>query len=316
MPWGIAAAAVVGAAGSAIAGHAQQQGAEAGANASKAQFDTTNAQQQPFIQSGYGALNKLNYLLGTSPQTATGQPVQQGIDPSSGYRVGAGGGISQGIPGGSGLSTLYSGNHAPGMNPGGGIPAGSTFGGSSGIPYGPGSMTATQGMPATGAPTAPSSGTSGGPGYGSLTAAFTPQDYLNNQDPGYQFQLQQGNQALRNAAGAGSGALSGAALKDLVGYNQNYASTGYQSAFDRFNTQNNNIYSRLSGLATLGQASAGNVAAQGTALAGQQSQALQAGGTAAAGAYAGAANNLAGGAGNYWLSQTPAGQKALGYGGV
>lgn len=292
MPWGIAAAAVVGGIGSAVGGHAQEQGAEAAANASKEQFDTTNAQQQPFIQSGYGALNRLNYLLGVAPQTASGAPVSSnGIDPSSGYRIGAAGQISRDIIGG------FSQN---------GMSLGQTSG------------AGAQGSPASGAPVNPAAGpaaASGGSGYGSLTAAFTPQDYLDNQDPGYQFQLQQGTQALRNASAAGSGALSGAALKDLIGYSQNYASTGYQNAFDRFNTQNNNIYSRLSGLATLGQASAGNVAAQGTALAGQQSQALQAGGNAAGGMYAGIANNIGSGVGNYWLSQTPAGQQALGMGG-
>lgn len=296
MPWGVVAGAAIGAIGSAVGGHAQQQGAEAAANASKAQFDTTNAQQQPFIQSGYGALNRLNYLLGVSPQTASGAPVNSsgssnGVDPSSGFRMGPGGGISQGIAGG------FSQN---GMNLGQVV--GNAARGSPGVAANP---SAGGGAPAA-----------GGPGYGSLTAAFTPQDYLNNQDPGYQFQLQQGTQALRNASAAGSGALSGAALKDLIGYNQDYASTGYQSAFDRFNTQNNNTYSRLSGLATLGQASAGNVAAQGTALAGQQATALTAAGAAKGGMYAGIANNLGGGASNYWLSQTPSGQQALGTGGA
>lgn len=307
MPWGVVAGAAIGAIGSAVGGHAQQQGAEAAANASKAQFDTTNAQQQPYIQSGYGALNRLNYLLGISPQTASGAPVNQpasqgsaGVDPSSGYRIGPGGQISQAIPGGSG-SPGYSGFSQNGMSlsPNFRTPAG----------------VAASGSPAQGGAT-PGDPNAGGAGYGSLTASFTPQDFLNNQDPGYGFELQQGTQALRNAAGAGSGALSGAALKDLVGYSQGFARTGYNDAFNRFNTQNNNVYSRLSGLATLGQASAGNVAAAGTALAGQQSQALQAGGAAEGGAIVGAANAIGGGASNYWLSQTPAGQKALGMGGV
>ena len=38
---------------------------------------------------------------------------------------------------------------------------------------------------------------------GSLGGSFTPQDYLANKDPGYQFQLDQGNQALRPTAGVG-----------------------------------------------------------------------------------------------------------------
>jgi hypothetical protein len=314
MPWGVVAGAAIGAIGSAVGGHAQQQGAEAAANASKDQFNTTNAQQQPFIQSGYGALNRLNYLLGIGPQTASGAPVNSssggsnGIDPSSGYRIGAGGGISQGISGGGNSPPAYTGNHASAGFSQNGMSLGEVPGSGAQGSSAPGAS-----YPAGGGAASPSAG---GPGYGSLTAAFTPQDYLNNQDPGYQFQLQQGTQALRNASAAGSGALSGAALKDLIGYNQDYAKTGYASAFDRFNTQNNNIYSRLSGLATLGQASAGNVAAQGTALAGQQSQALQAGGNAAGGMYAGIANNVGSGVSNYWLSQTPAGQQALGTGGA
>src|ERR1035441_10616111 len=65
-----------------------------------------------------------------------------------------------------------------------------------------------------GATTALSSqfGTAGAPG----NAPFTPQDYTANQDPGYQFQLQTGGQALRNADTPGVGSLSGQSLKDLM----------------------------------------------------------------------------------------------------
>ncbi len=123
----------------------------------------------------------------------------------------------------------------------------------------------------------------GSGGYGSLTSSFTPQDYLNNQDPGYQFQLQTGGQALRNADTPGVGSLSGAALKDLMSFNQNMAATGYQNAFNRFQTQQNNIFGRLSGIAGLGQNAASNTGTAGTAL-GQgigQAQAAAAGSSAA-----------------------------------
>lgn len=128
------------------------------------------------------------------------------------------------------------------------------------------------------------SGNKGTPGYGSLTAPFTAQDYLANQDPGYQFQLQTGGQAIRNADTPGVGALSGAALKDLVGFNQGMAATGYQNAFNRFTTQQNNIFGRLSGLAGMGQNAASNTGTAGTAL-----------GTGIAQAQAGAAGSIAGG---------------------
>lgn len=138
------------------------------------------------------------------------------------------------------------------------------------------------------------SGNTGASGYGSLTSNFTPQDYLNNQDPGYQFQLQQGAAATRNADTPGVGALSGAALKDLTAFNQNMASTGYQNAFNRFQTNNQNIYARLSGLAGLGQNAASNTGTAGTQLGIGAAQAGAAAGGSEAGGIVGATNNLSG----------------------
>src|SRR5688572_32538317 len=65
------------------------------------------------------------------------------------------------------------------------------------------------------------------PEFGSFTDPFDVEAFYQYQDPGYAFELQQGTQALQNSAAAGSGALSGAALKDLLGYSQNFARTGY-----------------------------------------------------------------------------------------
>lgn len=122
-----------------------------------------------------------------------------------------------------------------------------------------------------------------GPG-GQFSRGFTPTDFLNNLDPGYQFQLQTGGQALRNADTPGVGALSGPALKDLMGFNQGMAATGYQNAFNRWQTQNSNVFSRLANIAGLGQGAATQVGASGTTL-----------GTGIAGAQAGAAGSQAGG---------------------
>jgi len=110
------------------------------------------------------------------------------------------------------------------------------------------------------------SGNTKAAGYGSLTKPFTAADYLANQDPGYQFQLQTGAQALRNADTPGVGSLSGAALKDLMSFNQGMAATGYQNAFNRFQTQQNNVFARLSGLMGTGQNAATNVGTAGTQL--------------------------------------------------
>jgi len=148
------------------------------------------------------------------------------------------------------------------------------------------------------------SGNTGAEGYGSLTKTFTAQDYLNNVDPGYAFQLRQGDQAVENRNAAGSGALSGAALKDLISYNQGTAATGYQAAYDRWQTSMSNTYARLSGLATTGQNAATQTGAQGVQVGQQQSANTTAAGNAGAAAYANYGNLAAGAATDYALLNT------------
>lgn len=140
------------------------------------------------------------------------------------------------------------------------------------------------------------SGNKNAAGYGDLTRSFTPADYLANKDPGYDFQLKTGGQAIRNADTPGVGALSGAALKDLIGFNQGMAATGYQNAFNRYQTTMGNTYQRLTGLATLGQNAASNTGAQGTALAGNAGAATAGAGASYASGALGAGGALAGGA--------------------
>lgn len=96
-------------------------------------------------------------------------------------------------------------------------------------------------------------------GYGSLLTPFTA-DYMKQYSPAYQFQLQQGQQGVLNQDANSQGAESGAALKDLIGYNQNDANTAYYNAFSQYQTQQNNVYQRLMGLSTQGQAAASNQA--------------------------------------------------------
>lgn len=141
--------------------------------------------------------------------------------------------------------------------------------------------------------------------YGSFTKPFDAEEFYKYQDPGYWFRLQQGTQGLQNSAAAGSGALSGAALKDLLGYNQDMASQEYGNAFNRYQTQQGNIFSRLSGLAQLGQNAAAGVGSQGTQLAGNAGQAAWQGGSAQGAGLVGAGNALGQGATNYWLFNNP-----------
>ena len=84
------------------------------------------------------------------------------------------------------------------------------------------------------------------------------------QTPGYQFQLQQGEQALQNSAAAQGGLLSGNTLAGMNQYAQGLASSNYQNVFNNaltqyqsaYNTfQNNqaNQYNMLSGQVGVGQ---------------------------------------------------------------
>lgn len=162
--------------------------------------------------------------------------------------------------------------------------------------------TSSAGMPMD---TGMSYGDPNDPAYGSFTKPFDVEEFYKYQDPGYWFRLQQGTQGLRNAASAGSGALSGAALKDLLTYNQDMASTEYSNAFNRSQTQQGNIFSRLFSLAQLGQNAAAGVGAQGTTLAGNAGQNVYNAGSASGAGIVGAGNALSQGATNYWLYNNP-----------
>jgi hypothetical protein len=81
-----------------------------------------------------------------------------------------------------------------------------------------------------------------------------------------------------------------------MGFNQSMASTGYQNAFNRYNTTQNNIFGRLSGIAGLGQNAAANVGNNGTTLGTGVAQSQAAQGASLAGGQLGAANAVAGAA--------------------
>jgi hypothetical protein len=131
-------------------------------------------------------------------------------------------------------------------------------------------------------------------GFGSLNAPFTA-DMMKQYSPAYQFQMQQGRQGVLNTDASASGALSGAALKDLTSFNQQYANTAFQNAFQQYQTQQSNVYSRLAGLVNTGEAAAAGTATTGTQLAGTAAQAATNVGTAEAGGAVGAANALGSG---------------------
>lgn len=101
------------------------------------------------------------------------------------------------------------------------------------------------------------SGNTGASGYGSLTTPFTPGDLT--QTPGYQFQLQQGDQALDRKAAASGDYFSGSALKAAQDYGQGLAGETYNTAFNQDAQNKQQLYSQLSGQAGAGQTAANTI---------------------------------------------------------
>lgn len=148
--------------------------------------------------------------------------------------------------------------------------------------------------------------------------------------PGYQFQMQQGQQAINNSAAARGGLLSGATLKDLLSYGQGLADSTYQQVFNNdlstFNTNYSsaaNNVSRLTGLTTLGQNAATMVGNQGLQTAANAGNLLTSGANATAAgqvasgnAISGALGSLGGAAQTYGLLNQLTGQGQSSYSGA
>ena len=78
-------------------------------------------------------------------------------------------------------------------------------------------------------------------------------------DPGYQFGMQQGQQAIDRKIASGGGRVSGQAIKAAARFGTDYASTGYGAAYQRRQDRLN----RLASIAGIGQTSTGASAAAG-----------------------------------------------------
>jgi hypothetical protein len=166
--------------------------------------------------------------------------------------------------------------------------------------------------------------------------SFTAADF--QQDPAYQFNLQQGQQAIQRSAAAQGGALNAGTLKDLSTYTQgmagnewqnaygnafntyqaNYSNalTNYQNAYNVWSNNQNNSFNRQAAVAGIGQTSAGQLASSGAAAAGLNAQTNLAG-AAGAGNYLSQAG-VAGSAGimgltNAFTNANNAGWNALNY---
>lgn len=106
--------------------------------------------------------------------------------------------------------------------------------------------------------------------FGSLARNFTTADL--NADPvyqsGLQFGLDQGTQGINRQNAASGSQLSGATLKALARYGNDYGSTKAQGAYERFGTNQATQFNRLSGIAGTGQQQVNQIGAAGQNYAG------------------------------------------------
>lgn len=99
-------------------------------------------------------------------------------------------------------------------------------------------------------------------------------------DPGYQFGLKQGQQAIDRKTAAAGGRISGASLKAAAQYGTDYATSGYSTAYNRQNQARSDRLNRLAALAGIGQTSVQQTGAAGTNSANQISALTSAQGNA------------------------------------
>ncbi len=125
---------------------------------------------------------------------------------------------------------------------------------------------------------------------GDINTPVTAQDVM--ADPGYQFGLTQGQTALDRKIAASGGRVSGAALKAASRYGTDYASSGFNSAYQRKQDRLN----RLAAIAGIGQTSTAGTAAAGQAATNNIGRALSSQGDATA------ASQIA--RGNIWANTT------------
>lgn len=145
-----------------------------------------------------------------------------------------------------------------------------------------------------------------------------------SDDPGYQFRLDQGQQALERAEAAGGSIGGGGSIKAGTQYAQDYASGEYNNAFQRFQQQQQQRFGQLSNLAGLGENANAIVTNAGTGAASnfsntslnganQQGTDLMAAGNANAGGVIGSTNAITNTLSN--LGQLAQQANASGYGG-
>lgn len=292
----IGGSALLGYLGSQNAASAQTNAANQANATQQGQYNQTRQDQLPWMNRGNAAGNQMAYLLGLpgygqggSAWGASGGPGQpegrenrpQGGSWQTGERVQVGDGIWTDGP----ATWVPNGDYIPQENALGlGSGQNGQFNGQMG-------------------------------GYGSLSTPFSQTNW--QQDPGYAFRLAEGQKALERSGSAKGMTLSGAQQKALTGYGQGMASQEYGNAYNRYTTDQTNLYNRLAGVAGTGQTAANQIGTFGANAANQISSNQLGAGNANAAAWTAGTGALSNGLnswGNYnaWNSLNQGGYGTIG----
>lgn len=301
MPW-IAAAAIAGSAliggySSMAAGNAQAGAANNSAQLQNQQYQQTREDLAPWRNSGVGALNQINALMGLG---GSGSGAYYG---PSGGQGGQPSGPSPGVlaaqaagphSGNVGTQLMFGGlnrkNASPIQDIAGALAQGRTITDAQWAQagFGPGGSSLNSLQSPSLAQANP---TIAPPGSGAPVDAQTAQTNAFAQfrtDPGYQFAFDQGQKAIANSAAARGILNSGQTAIALQQYGQGQADQQY-----------GNYFNRLQSLAGLGQNATNATGQFGATSAANQGNALMAGGNARASAYGGVGTSANQGIQNY-----------------
>ncbi|SFI84479.1 hypothetical protein [Albimonas pacifica] len=273
-----AASGVTGIIGANKAADAQKDAADASAALQKYMYDQTREDYGPYREAGYDALGALAFELGLGPRPGSvgGGGADLNIERIPGTRQGGPAQPAGGRQGGPGYYETPDGDfkYSVQARPGYTAPGGAAVGGGRTNPlFKVGDMTFADRASAR---SYIKDQRGGGTEYRGFEAT-----------PGYQFQLEQGQQAIDRSAAARGGLFSGATMKASQRFGQGLAAQEY-----------NTYLNRLAALAGTGQAATGATASAGQASAANTGNALMTAGQARASGYSGMANALSGGVQN------------------
>jgi hypothetical protein len=131
-----------------------------------------------------------------------------------------------------------------------------------------------------------------------FTSQFGDEQLRQYLDPSMDFRRRLGEQTTARMLNVGGGAISGNTLRGLEQFGQDFASTEYGNAFNRFQNERTNIYNTLANIAGMGQNAVNTGVSSAQNLAAQQTGLLTGQAAAQAAGQVGSANAIAGGIGN------------------